>query len=1131
VPPPADPSLSGVIAAYLQGVDAGQTPDRDELLRRHPDLADELRRFFGDQDQLDRLARPLRAAAEESDNEAALLPALPFLSAPGAGDRVSYFGDYELLDVIARGGMGVVFKARQISLNRLVAIKMILSGRLAEPAEVERFRREAGAAAQLDHPNIVPIYEVGEYKGHHYYSMKLIEGDNLAAEMPRFTADPRAAALLVAKIARAVQHAHEHGILHRDIKPGNILLDVRKEPHVTDFGLARRLDESSSLSASGAVIGTVSYMAPEQATAQCRRLTSAADVYALGAVLYEMLTGRPPFRTPNVAQTLRDVAEREPERPRKFNRRIPRDLEVICLKCLDKRPHRRYASAAALADDLERCVTGRPIKGRTVSRLERLWMWCRRRPSAVALSAALILLVVLSAGAVGLLLMGPRQPTTPPPQVPYSKLVPLACAFLRDGNLDAARNKLEECAPTDRQIEWRYLYARATDPIFDGFTKGGTQVRQVGFSADASRVVILEDNELKVLRASDDKVVKSFQGTIGGVPLSLITSISIDGDGSHIGLATAENVYVCSLDTGAEVFHKVVPGNDKAWAVALSPDSRRFAASFSNGGMTLWDTSSGESLFCGPSTCFSMAFSPDGSRLAMAGGLEDLVIDTKTGKELLKIKDDEYLSYKVQKTDKGIDEKTGQPSTNMNIKSHGCLSFSADGRRILVSSFPNGGTILIDARTGEVQLRLPRTAKAAAITPDGKRLILVGGGFPLSKWSFPQEYGLEEYGLLPGGNFTVWVGDAITGDEIANIPIPVEDPASRKCRAAISPDCERIGVFFEDANPWWFTATRPQHILSRPYTLGESRAIAVSPDGRFVTAGFNLYDADTFKLIRSCQGGMPARNLPRFGDVSQHGVECVAFSPDSKTLVALGSLGTLRTWNVSTGEILQTIQTVDEDSALSFSPHMGMSFNPDGRRLATPGAHNVVKVWDVATGAEVLSLPHAGPVSSAIFRPDGQRILSFEEDHLMGHLKEWDAASGKFIRESKIEVNRVFDLIALYYRGDSLRVVTEPANWDHRVPNTVVWDGDTGREICGLNTYPCSKAISPDGKRLVTSDEYGVTGRVWDLETGRELMHFNSERPYGAISVTYRWVAFSADGNRVFRCEDALTVWDVSTMP
>ena len=648
----------------------GGRPTRKKSCACHPDLAAELAAFFADQDRMDRLARDMRTTG----------PVGP----PDAAPLVRYVGDYELLEEIARGGMGVVYKARQLSLNRLVAVKMILSGRLAEPAEVERFRREAGAAAQLDHPNIVPIYEVGEHQGHHYYSMKLIEGDNLGADMPHFNANHRAAALLLAKVARAVQHAHDHGILHRDIKPGNILLDAAKQPHVTDFGLARRLDESSSLSASGAVIGTVSYMAPEQAAAQCRRLTAAADVYALGAVLYEMLTGRPPFKNPNVVQTLRDVVEREPERPRKLNRRVPRDLEVICLKCLDKRPHRRYATAAALADDLERCVVGRPIQGRSVGRAERLWLWCRRQPVAVALAAAVFLVVVLSVGAVVVWRQGIADSEQAQKKAKaegdaallkdaddrdnlrYLHLIWEASALLREGDVGAAKHRLEECALTSRRIEWRYMYARATTVghFFFGFPKdtpvpGASlgpirlKIARSRFAADSSRVVILEDDELKVLRTSernlslnpldrDDSVVKSFKGSIGDIPLKSITSMSIDGDGSHIGLASVQQrdnkssiatVGVWSLDTGAEVFRHEGGGN-----VALSPDGRRFAATDAG---TVWDTSDGKSLFSGirgtENRGPSMAFSPDSSRLASSGeaNRDGLTVrDATTGKEL-----------------------------------------------------------------------------------------------------------------------------------------------------------------------------------------------------------------------------------------------------------------------------------------------------------------------------------------------------------------------------------------------------------------------------------------------------------------------------------------------------------------
>ncbi len=336
---------------------------------------------------------------------------------------------------------------------------MILAGNLATPVDVERFRREAGAAARLDHPHIVPISEVGEHEGQHYFSMKFIEGGNLGRDLPHFTANHRAAAHLLAKASRAVQHAHERGILHRDLKPGNILLDAAKQPHVTDFGLTRRLDESSSLSASGAVIGTASYMAPEQAAAQSRRLTAAADIYALGAILYEMLTGRPPFRNASMVQTLRDVVEREPERPRKLNPRIPVDLETIGLRCLDKRPGRRLASAAALADDLENWVARRPIQTRSVGLAERAWLGCRRQPVVVGVTVAAVLALLVGSGlATVSYLKGQRH------QVAAEKSVAVAnqLGVETEGIANAARER-EDTARYETDMRQAGAYAEGQD--------------------------------------------------------------------------------------------------------------------------------------------------------------------------------------------------------------------------------------------------------------------------------------------------------------------------------------------------------------------------------------------------------------------------------------------------------------------------------------------------------------------------------------------------------------------------------------------------------------------------------------------------------------------------------------------
>jgi serine/threonine-protein kinase len=311
------------------------------------------------------------------------------------------FGDYELLERIASGGMGVVYKARQLSVNRVVALKMILGGQLATEAEVLRFHAEAEAAAHLDHPNIVPIYEVGEHEGRHYFTMKYVDGGNLASQVDRFRDDPVAAARLLAECAAAVHYGHRRGILHRDLKPGNILLDQEGNPHVSDFGLAKRMDAGSGLTQSGTVLGTPAYMAPEQAAGNAKEITIAADVYSLGAILYELLTGRPPFSAQSPHETIRLVMEQPPARPRVTNPNVDRDLETICLKCLDKDRRQRYRSAEELADELRRYVSGEPIKARPSGRLGRVWRWSRRNPLVAAVTVvAATLLLFTTAGAV-----------------------------------------------------------------------------------------------------------------------------------------------------------------------------------------------------------------------------------------------------------------------------------------------------------------------------------------------------------------------------------------------------------------------------------------------------------------------------------------------------------------------------------------------------------------------------------------------------------------------------------------------------------------------------------------------------------------------------------------------------------
>jgi tetratricopeptide (TPR) repeat protein len=406
--------LEEAMAEYLLAADAGNPPDRSAFLANYPQLHEELSEFLADREAVDQLVSPLRPvedARRAADETAALTPGgAGSVGASGAiestqveweqtrslsrGTAVRYFGDYEILQESGRGAMGVVYRARQVSLNRPVALKMIKAGVLADDSELRRFQNEAEAVALLDHAGIVPVYEVGDHDGQKYFSMKLVEGGNLAEQLASIRANPRAAAALLAETAEAVQHAHMRGILHRDLKPANILIDSEGHPHVTDFGLAKRVDRDVEMTETGMVLGTPAYMSPEQASGRRGTITTATDVYGLGAILYAILAGRAPFRGNSVMETLDAVRAKPPEPPTKFNAKVPRDLETICLKCLEKDPRRRYGSAQALADDLHNWLDSRPITARRVSTPERAWLWCKRRPAVAAMSAMALLSLI-----------------------------------------------------------------------------------------------------------------------------------------------------------------------------------------------------------------------------------------------------------------------------------------------------------------------------------------------------------------------------------------------------------------------------------------------------------------------------------------------------------------------------------------------------------------------------------------------------------------------------------------------------------------------------------------------------------------------------------------------------------------
>ena len=378
------------VAAYLEAVERGAPPDMEEFLALHADAGNELREFLADYLAVERLS-PRRAPTSSAS------PDTTDRIAGGKYSRLalpSPFGDFELLEEIARGGMGIVYKARQTTPRRIVALKMILAGQLASDADIKRFYAEAQAVATLDHANIVPVFEVGNCEGQHYFSMRYIEGESLSERLARGPLMAREAAALIRDVAHAVHYAHTRGIVHRDLKPANILIDQDSRARVTDFGLASRKSDETRLTHTGQLLGTPNFMPPEQLAGRAEDIGPAADVYSLGATLYAILTGRPPFQAASMADTLRQVAEREPVALRQLDIAIPRDLETIVLKCLEKSASRRYATSQNLAEDLERFLTDRPIVARRSSQRERFVRWARRNPLAAGLTAALATLII-----------------------------------------------------------------------------------------------------------------------------------------------------------------------------------------------------------------------------------------------------------------------------------------------------------------------------------------------------------------------------------------------------------------------------------------------------------------------------------------------------------------------------------------------------------------------------------------------------------------------------------------------------------------------------------------------------------------------------------------------------------------